>query len=67
MIEEPEDYKVTKEHMDGLFEDGRKVFKEMKREYFIRNFPESDGNVMIRKQAQFLILCWKQMKKIPVR
>jgi len=38
VIEEPEDYKVTKEHMDGLFEDGRKVFKEMKREYFIRNF-----------------------------
>ncbi|MFR3132705.1 MAG: NAD(P)/FAD-dependent oxidoreductase [Lachnospiraceae bacterium] len=38
VVEEPEDYKVTKEHMDGLFEDGRKVFKEMKREYFIRNF-----------------------------
>ena len=38
MVEEAEDYKVTKEHMDGLFEDGRKVFKEMKREYFIRNF-----------------------------
>lgn len=33
-----EDYAVTKEHMDGLFEDGRKMFKEMKREYFIRNF-----------------------------
>ena len=38
VVEEAEDYKVTKEHMDGLFEDGRKVFKEMKREYFIRNF-----------------------------
>ncbi|MDO5416971.1 MAG: NAD(P)/FAD-dependent oxidoreductase [Lachnospiraceae bacterium] len=33
-----EDYKVTKEHMDGLFADGRKMFKQMKREYFIRNF-----------------------------
>ena len=38
VVVEAEDYKVTKEHMDGLFEDGRKVFKEMKREYFIRNF-----------------------------
>lgn len=33
-----EDYKSTKEQMDGLFEDGRIMFKEMKREYFIRNF-----------------------------
>ena len=33
-----EDYKVTKEHMDGLYRDGLKMFKEMKREYFIRNF-----------------------------
>ena len=33
-----EDYKVTKEHMDGLFADGRKMFSEMKRDYFIRNF-----------------------------
>ncbi len=33
-----EDYTVTKEHMDGLFEDGQKMFKQMKREYFIRNF-----------------------------
>ena len=32
-----EDYKVTKEHMDGLFADGRKMFKQMKRDY-IRNF-----------------------------
>lgn len=37
-VEDLEDYKVTKEHMDGLFVDGRKMFKEMKREYFIRNF-----------------------------
>ena len=33
-----EDYKVTKVHMDGLYRDGLKMFKEMKREYFIRNF-----------------------------
>lgn len=33
-----EDYKVTKEHMDGLFADGQKMFAQMKREYFIRNF-----------------------------
>ena len=33
-----EDYKVTKEHMDGLYRDGLRMFKEMKREYFIRNF-----------------------------
>lgn len=33
-----EDYTVTKEHMDGLFADGRKMFRQMKREYFIRNF-----------------------------
>lgn len=33
-----EDYVVTKEHMDGLFEDGKKMFRQMKREYFIRNF-----------------------------
>ena len=33
-----EDYKVTKEHMDGLFADGRKMFRQMQRDYFIRNF-----------------------------
>lgn len=33
-----EDYAVTKEHMDGLFRDGSRMFKQMKREYFIRNF-----------------------------
>lgn len=38
IVEDPEDYKVTKEHMDGLFEDGKRMFKDMKREYFIRNF-----------------------------
>lgn len=38
LTEEREDYAVTKEHMDGLFEDGRKMFKQMKRDYFIRNF-----------------------------
>ena len=38
LTEDPEDYKVTKEHMDGLFRDGAKMFSGMKREYFIRNF-----------------------------
>ena len=38
LTEGREDYKVTKEHMDGLFADGRKMFKQMKRDYFIRNF-----------------------------
>lgn len=38
ITEEAEDYTVTKEHMDGLFADGQKMFKHMKREYFIRNF-----------------------------
>lgn len=33
-----EDYKVTREHMDGLFADGKKMFRQMKRDYFIRNF-----------------------------
>ena len=38
LTEDREDYIVTKEHMDGLFADGRKMFKQMKRDYFIRNF-----------------------------
>lgn len=38
VTEDREDYVVTKEHMDGLFADGQKMFKQMKREYFIRNF-----------------------------
>lgn len=38
VTEEPEDYKVTKEHLDGLIRDGSKMFKQMRRDYFIRNF-----------------------------
>ncbi len=38
VTEDREDYVVTKEHMDGLFADGSRMFKQMKREYFIRNF-----------------------------
>lgn len=38
LTDSPEDYAVTKEHLDGLFADGRKMFRQMKREYFIRNF-----------------------------
>jgi glycerol-3-phosphate dehydrogenase len=38
VVEDREDYSVTKDHMDGLFADGQKMFKHMKREYFIRNF-----------------------------
>lgn len=38
VIEEREDYGVTKEHLRGLIRDGSKMFDEMKREYFIRNF-----------------------------
>ena len=38
VTEDREDYKVTKEHLDGLIMDGQKMFKHMKREYFIRNF-----------------------------
>lgn len=38
ITKEPEDYAVTKEHMDGLFRDGSRMFKQMRREYFIRNF-----------------------------
>jgi glycerol-3-phosphate dehydrogenase len=37
-VEDMEGYKCTKEHLDGLFRDGSRVFKQMKREYFIRNF-----------------------------
>lgn len=33
-----EDYAVTKAHMDGLYQDGKKMFKQMDRSYFIRNF-----------------------------
>lgn len=38
VVEDREDYSVTKDHMDGLIADGQKMFKHMKREYFIRNF-----------------------------
>ena len=37
-VEGREDYSVTKEHLDGLIRDGSRMFKEMKRDYFIRNF-----------------------------
>lgn len=33
-----EDYKNTKDHMDGLQTDGEKMFLHMKRDYYIRNF-----------------------------
>lgn len=38
VVEDREDYSVTKEHLDGLVRDGSKMFDQMKREYFIRNF-----------------------------
>ncbi len=38
VVEDREDYSVTKEHLDGLIRDGSKMFDQMKREYFIRNF-----------------------------
>lgn len=38
VTEEPEDYKVTKEHLDGRVRDGSKMFKQMRREFYIRNF-----------------------------
>ena len=37
-VEGREDYSVTKEHLDGLIRDGSRMFKEMRRDYFIRNF-----------------------------
>ena len=48
-----EDYKCTKEHLDGLIRDGSKMFEQMRREFFIRNFAgirwkrvDEDGNVL---------------------
>lgn len=38
VVEDREDYGVTKEHLDGLVADGSKMFDQIKREYFIRNF-----------------------------
>lgn len=38
ITEGSEDYAVTREHLEGLFKDGSRMFKQMKSEYFIRNF-----------------------------
>ena len=38
ITEGPEDYAVTREHLEGLFRDGSRMFKQMKSEFFIRNF-----------------------------
>ncbi len=38
VTEDFDDYGVTKKQMDGLIEDGLKMFKYVKRDYFIRNF-----------------------------
>ncbi len=38
VTEDREDYSVTKDHLDGLIEDGRKMFDHMESQYFIRNF-----------------------------
>ncbi len=53
VTEDWEDYKCTKDHLDGLIRDGSKMFKQMRREYFIRNFAgirwkrvDEDGNVL---------------------
>lgn len=53
VTEEYEDYKTTKEHLDGLVRDGSKMFKQMRREFYIRNFAgirwkrvDEDGNVL---------------------
>lgn len=37
-VEDREDYGVTKEHLDGLVEDGSRMFGQIKPEYYIRNF-----------------------------
>ncbi|HHT14805.1 MAG: NAD(P)/FAD-dependent oxidoreductase [Christensenellales bacterium] len=37
-VEDGEDYSVSQEGMDGLQESGKKMFKHMKREYYIRTF-----------------------------
>ena len=53
VTEDFEDYKVTKDHLDGLVRDGSKMFPQMKRDYFIRNFAgirwkrvDEEGNVL---------------------
>ena len=38
ITDDPDDFDSTREHMQGLIEDGSKMFKHIKREYFIRNF-----------------------------
>ncbi len=38
ITEDFEDFGVTSKHIEGLIEDGRKMFRYVKREYFIRNF-----------------------------
>ena len=53
---------MTKEHMDDFFEDGRKVFKEMKGIFY----PQFSGIRWKRYDPEtgaILDLCWKQMKK----
>lgn len=37
-VEDGEDYSVSQEGMDGLQESGARMFKHMKRDYYIRNF-----------------------------
>ncbi len=53
ITEEWEDYKCTKDHLDGPIRDGSKMFEQMRREFFIRNFAgirwkrvDEDGNVL---------------------
>lgn len=38
VTEDREDYSTTKEHLDGLISDGRKMFDHMESQYFIRSF-----------------------------
>lgn len=38
IVEDREDYTVTKVHLDGLIRDGLKMFEDVKPEYFIRSF-----------------------------
>lgn len=60
LVEDKEDYSVEKEHLDELIRDGSKMFDNLKKEYFIRNFaglrakrynPETGENM------DFLIEC----------
>ncbi len=38
LTDDPDDFVATREHMQGLIEDGAKMFKHIKRDFFIRNF-----------------------------